>query len=274
MAHRLAVQFLSDKHVVKVLIVDDSDDARCREVAARIRSERIEVISRERAGKWSAWRLALEEARDFDGLIEVDSDVSIRDTRVLALSIKSHDFVTAYQEIVVPCGGIGRILGIVYRNTHEKLKRLGKFNMGGQVIGMNERTVCAFLERGFFQEPVLADDHVVALAAKVLGLRCTTIDCGLQIRLPSTLREWASYRSRHKGAIKWAEHYVALKTGKASETIEASRLDYSVFLSHFVTSLVESLGPASPFFLAFIFLTSLLPIEDQTMWSRLSGEKS
>jgi hypothetical protein len=274
LARQLSRKFLENKHVSKVLIVDDSDDLRCKEAASKIKHEKIDVISRKRAGKWSAWRLALELAVDYEGLIEVDSDVKVKTPYSLVSTLRGHDVVTAYQEIILPPRGVGRIIGQVYREMHEELKELGKFNMGGQVVALSSKAVSALLDHGFFEEPVIADDHVVALASWVLGLKCTTIDCGLQIRLPATFKEWMSYRSRHRGAIKWAEQYVALKTGKPNETQATSRFDYSISFKYFLKSLAKSLKFLSPIFLMFFALGSVLPIENQTKWSRLRGEKS
>jgi cellulose synthase/poly-beta-1,6-N-acetylglucosamine synthase-like glycosyltransferase len=272
-ALQLSGKFLANHNVSKVLIVDDSDDQHCQEIVRKIKHERIEVVSRVRSGKWSAWRLALHRAKEYEGLIEVDSDIEIRNPERVVSSLINHDVVTVYQEIILPQQAFGRAIGEAYQKMHEDLKQLGKFNMGGQVIALSNRAVSALLDHGLFEEPVVADDHVVALASWVLGLNCATIDCGLQIRLPATFKEWISYRSRHRGAIKWAQNYVALKTGKPEEAKQASRSDYNVTLRYFVRSLVTSLRFRGLALFILLSIASFLPIENQTKWSRISSEK-
>ncbi len=273
-ALNIAKQFLDEEGVSGVLLVDDSDDSKCVEIARQIRNENIEVISRVRAGKWSAWKLALTRAKEYDGLIEVDSDVEIRDPALVISSLKSHDLVTAYQEIVLPDKGLGKAVGKAYQKMHQDLKAMRRFNMGGQVIGLSNKAVSTLLHYKFFEEPVLADDHVIGLAGRVLGLRCTTIDCGLEIGIPSTISDWISYRSRHRGAINWAERYVASKTGKAEETADASRADYAFALRYFIKDFLKSLNVGGLPLLALFAIASILPLENQTEWSRLKSEKT
>jgi glycosyltransferase involved in cell wall biosynthesis len=272
-ALQIAEQFLVNESVSGVLIVDDSDDSKCVEIARQIRNEKIEVIFRVRSGKWSAWKLALTRAREYDGLIEVDSDVEIRDPDVVVSSLRDHDAVTAYQEIVLPNKGLGRAVGEAYQRMHQDLKAMGKFNMGGQVIALSNKAVSTLLHYRFFEEPVLADDHVIGLACRVLELKCTTIDCGLRIGLPSTISDWISYRSRHRGAINWAEKYVASKTGKAKETADASRADYVFSLRYFIKDMFKTLKVGGFLLLILFAVASLLPLENQTRWSRLESEK-
>jgi glycosyltransferase involved in cell wall biosynthesis len=272
-ALQIAEQFLVNESVSGVLIVDDSDDSKCVEIARQIRNEKIEVIFRVRSGKWSAWKLALTRAREYDGLIEVDSDVEIRDPDLVVSSLKDHDAVTAYQEIVLPNKSLGRAVGEAYQRMHQDLKAMGKFNMGGQVIALSNKAVSTLLHYRFFEEPVLADDHVIGLACRVLELKCTTIDCGLRIGLPSTISDWISYRSRHRGAINWAEKYVASKTGKAKETADASRADYVFSLRYFIKDMFKTLKVGGFLLLILFAVASLLPLENQTRWSRLESEK-
>lgn len=273
-ALNIAKQFLDEEGVSGVLLVDDSDDSKCVEIARQIRNENIEVISRVRAGKWSAWKLALTRAKEYDGLIEVDSDIEIRDPALVVASLKGHDVVTAYQEIVLTDNGLGKAVGEAYQKMHQDLKTMKRFNMGGQVIGLSNKAVSTLLHYKFFDEPVLADDHVIGLACRVLGLKCTTIDCGLQIGLPSTISDWISYRSRHRGAINWAERYVASKTGKARETADASRADYAFALRYFIKDFLKSLNVGGLPLLVLFAIASILPLENQTEWSRLKSEKT
>lgn len=272
-AFHTAEQFLVEKKVSKILLVDDSDDPKCVEFAQQIRNEKIEVVSRARSGKWSAWKLALKQAKDYDGLIEIDSDVEIEDPALVISTIENHDVVTAYQEIVLPDNPLGRAVGSAYQKMHQELKTTGKFNMGGQIIGLSNKAVSTLSRYEFFEEPVLADDHVVCLAGKVLGLNCITIDCGLQIGIPSTISDWISYRSRHRGAINWAERYVASKTGKTEQTADISREDYAFAMQYYIRNMLRSLKLGGLPLLLLFAVASILPLENQTEWSRLKSEK-
>jgi hypothetical protein len=273
MAHRLALKFLENENIKRVLIVDDSDDPICIQMAREIKDEKINVLQRERTGKWTAWKLALELARTYDGLIEVDSDVQVECPNYIVTSLEKNDLVTAYPNIILPLRGLGRMISMVYKGMHADMKSAGRFSMGGQLVALSKKTILSFLNKGFFEEPVAADDHVVALGAYVLGLKCATIDCGLHIRLPLTLNEWIRFRSRHRGAIAWAERYVASKTGKTVQTIEASRSDFNISYRYFLKNLLKSLKLLAPAVVLLLALGSVLPIEDRTEWSRLKGER-
>jgi glycosyltransferase involved in cell wall biosynthesis len=273
MAYENAKKLLKYNCVPRILIVDDSDDPDCMELAKKIRHKKILVFSRKRSGKWSAWRLALQFAREYDGLVEIDSDVEVKDPKILIQSLASYDVVTAYPEIIVPNTFLGKSIAKVYQRMHKELMCLGKFNMGGQAIALSRKAVAAFLNQGFFEEPVMADDHVIGLAACVLGLRCISVECGLRIRLPFTFKEWIRYRSRHRQAIKWAEKYVSLKTGRVCEAINISRWDIKVTRKYFLKNLIKELNIFAWLFLPLFFLGSVLPIESQTEWTRLKGEK-
>ncbi len=233
------------------------------------------MISRRRRGKWSAWRLALERSRDYDGLIEIDADVEVDRPDLVVAQMGEYDVVTAYQDIMMPPrrAFFSRRISEVYQSMHLKLSEMSKFNMGGQVIALSKKAAMELYERGFFSEPVLADDHVICLAAHVLGLRCTTVDCGLRIRLPSRFAEWIKYRSRHRGAIGWAEDYVAEKTGLRMRTMKASREDYGIARRYFLKSLFESPNPLNLFILLFFGAFSVVAIEDQFRWSILKSTK-
>jgi hypothetical protein len=272
-AYKLALKLLQNNQVTKAVIVDDSDDPQCIEMAGKIDHEKIEVIQRKRSGKWTAWKLALDLARGYDGLIEVDSDVEIENFNRIIAGLKDYDLITAYQDIILPPASIGRMIATAYKRMHEELKSDNKFNMGGQVTGLSKKAYTALINAGLFNEPVAADDHVIALAAYVLHLKCITVDCGLRIRLPSTLKEWITYRSRHRGAIKWAEQYVGKKTGKISETHAASRSDFNSASAYFLKNLVKSLMLLAPAVLLLLAIGSILPIENPTQWSRLKSEK-
>ena len=273
-ALQLSEKFLASHSVSRVLLVDDSDDPECMQTARRIRDERIEVVSRVRSGKWSAWKLALSRGREYDALIEVDSDVEIRNPDLVVSSLRDYDEVTAYQEIILPEAGLGRVVGEAYEKMHQDLKLLGKFNMGGQVIALSHKAVSTLLDHGFFDEPVRADDHVIVLACWVMGLKCATIDCGLRIGLPSTIRDWVSYRSRHRGAIGWAQKYVASKTGRVRETAEASRADYAFTLGYITKTIFTSFKFGGLSLLILFGVASFLPLENRTEWSRLRSEKA
>ena len=274
-AHRLSKRLLGNEGIVKALIVDDSDDPECIEYSGRIEDDRIEVISRRRRGKWTAWRLALERSRDYDGLMEIDSDVELDNPDLIVARIGEYDVVTAYQDILMPPrrAFFSRRIAEVYQGMHRNLSEMSKFNMGGQVIALSEKAVMKLNELEFFSEPVLADDHVISLAACVLGLKCTTVDCGLRIRLPSRFTEWIRYRSRHRGAIGWAEDYVAIKTGAKMRTMRVSRDDYGTARRYFLKSLFESSNPLNLFILLFFGAFSVIAIEDQFRWTILKSTK-
>lgn len=274
-AHRLSRQFEEDERVEKIMIVDDSDDPGNVEYSGRIEEGKTEVIRRDRSGKWSAWRLALERAAAYDGLVEVDSDVRVGDIGPLIRGLRAYDVVTAYQEIVVPPrrAFLSRRIGEVYRDTHRRLKGMGKFNMGGRAIALSGRAVRGLLDRGFFEEPVLADDHVICLASSTLGLRHTSLDCGLKVKAPSRVSEWMRYRSRHRGAIPWSEDYVSGKIGDRERVKRISRVDYGVTRKYFLKSLFESFHPLNIMILLLFGACSLLLIEDRVEWSKLKSTK-
>jgi hypothetical protein len=58
-AHALAKRFLGEGGVERAMIVDDSDEPSSAAYAESIRNSGVEAVRRRRAGKWSAWRLAL-----------------------------------------------------------------------------------------------------------------------------------------------------------------------------------------------------------------------
>jgi len=274
-AHRLSKKILENEHVERALIVDDSDDPESVEFSRSIEDREIDVVRRARSGKWSAWRLALARSLDYDGLVEVDSDVDVGDPDTLISSLDGYDVVTAYQDFAIPPrrAFFSRRIAEIYRSMHRGLRGASKFNMGGQVIALSRRAASMLTERGFFEEPVLADDHVICLASRLLGLRCTTVDCGLRIRLPSRLSEWMRYRSRHRGTIRWAEEYVASKIGGRRRIVKISKRDYNTTRSFFLRSLLRPFHPLNPLILAFFGVCSLLPLEDRFEWSMLRSTK-
>jgi hypothetical protein len=273
--YAIALQLEGLPEVARVLIIDESDDPRCLRYLRGVRGGKLDVIHRERGGKWRAWRTALEAALPYDALLQIDSDVVIGDPGALLHALDGADVASAYQEILPPRGRAhfaGRIAEI-YSAMHSDLRARGKFNMGGQAIALGRSAVAGLLEAGLFEEPVHADDHVVCLAAAALGLRCTSVDCGLGISLPGGLGEWMRYRSRHRGAIGWAEAYVTSKTGLGEAVARISRADYVHTLNAFVRAVLGSPGPLDPLILLFLGFSSVLPLEDRTRWRRLEGSK-
>ncbi len=274
-AYRIAKKFLKNEHVKKALIIDDSDDPENISFSKSIKDKDIQVINRKRSGKWSAWRLALELSREYDGLIEVDADVEVANPDVLVSHLNDHDVVTAYQDIIPPPGNAffsGRIID-VYQEMHQKMKEIGKFNMGGQIIALSRKSIIKLLENDFFKEPVISDDHVICLASYALKLKCKSVDCGLRIKLPSTITDWIKYRSRHRGAIRRAEEYVAVKIGYRKRIKEISMIDYNTTKICFLRTLFDSFNPINLCIFLFFGLTSYLPIEDQVEWSVLESTK-
>jgi len=275
-AYRLAKKFLKNEDIDKVLLVDDSDDDACISYANKMRVGavgRIKVVQRKRSGKWSAWRMAFEEGLAYDGMIEVDADVEIDDIDILISSLEKFDCVTAYQEIKIPEKGLEKIISLIYRDMHEELQDKQKFNMGGQIIALSNRVLEMFFNKGLFMEPVVADDHVVCLAAYALGFKCSTIDCGFQIGLPSNVKDWIRYRSRHRGAINWAESYVAAKTGLKKRTKMVSRYDFSLTLKSFLKSVFKNTLIFAPLLLVFLAISSRVMVENPVKWTRIDSEK-
>jgi hypothetical protein len=274
-AHALAKRFLGEGGVERAMIVDDSDEPSSAAYAESIRNSGVETVRRRRGGKWSAWRLALEASRGFDGLVEVDSDVAVRSPALVPAALAGWDAVTAYQDVVVPweADPLSRRLGEVYRDAHMRLRAAGKFNMGGRLMALSARLVEALLDMGFFLEPVPGDDHVICLAAAALGLRRRSVDCGMEMRAPARLGEWIRYRSRHRGVIGWSEGYVASKTGLGEETLRASRTDYGETVAAFLSSLLNPPRPDCVPLLALLGLCSLLPLEDRARWTMLETTK-
>ena len=273
--HAIARQLEGLPGVARVLIIDESDDPRCLRYLRGVRGGKLDVVHRERGGKWRAWRTALEAALPYDALLQIDSDIVIGEPGALLRGLGRADVVTAHQGILPPRGRdpfTGRIAEI-YAVMHRDLRARGKFNMGGQAIAMGRRAVAGLLGAGLFEEPVHADDHVVCLAAAAMGLRCASVDCGLAISLPGGLGEWMRYRSRHRGAIGWAEGYVASKTGLGDAVYRISRSDYVHTLNAFVRAVLGRPSPLDPLILIFLGFSSLLPLEDRSQWRRLEGSK-
>lgn len=274
-AYRLSKRILENEHVERALIIDDSDDPESVEFSRTIEDDEIEVVRRVRSGKWSAWRLALARSLEYDGLVEMDSDVELSDPGLLISGLEEYDVITVYQNFVLPSrrAFFSRRIAEIYSATHRGLKGASKFNMGGRVITLSNRAASMLVKHGFFEEPVLADDHVIGLAACLMGLRCTTVDCGLRIRLPSRFTEWIRYRSRHRGTIRWAEEYVASKIAQRRMVTKISRRDYDATLSRFLRSLLLPFHPLNLAVLLFLGVCTLLPLEDQYEWSMLKTTK-
>ncbi|MGD2201287.1 MAG: hypothetical protein PVJ38_06640 [Candidatus Bathyarchaeota archaeon] len=274
-AYSLSKKILENEHVERALIVDDSDDRESVEFLRSIDDSEIEIVRRTRSGKWSAWRLALVRSLEYDGLVEVDADVEVRDPGRLISEVEGYDVVTAYQDFasVSPRSFFSRRIAEIYGTMHRELEAASKFNMGGQIIAISKRAASMLIDLGFFEEPVLADDHTICLASCLLDLNYTTIDCGLRVRLPSKFSEWMRYRSRHRGTIRWVEDYVASKIGKRKAIREISSRDYRTTRCYFLKSLLWPPHPLNPAVLLFFAVSSILPIEDPFKWSALNSTK-
>jgi hypothetical protein len=268
-AYNLALKFIRENEVERVLLIDESDDPYYINFARKINHEKIDIIRRERSGKYLAWKEALNCARNYDGLIEVDADIEIEKPILLLVNLKKYDVITAYPKFNLPLNGLSKIIIKIYQKMHEDLQKIGKFNMGGQVIALSRKAVITLLNYDFFEEPVLADDHVICLGAYVLQLKCVTVDCGLYLSLPSKLKDWIKYRSRHKKAIKWSEEYVAKKTGKNYETFIVSRNDFNLTLKYFLKNLIKCGHIFSPFVLLLFLVGPFLYLENPFKWEKL-----
>jgi len=274
-AHNLAKQLRRDPRIAHTLIVDDSDDPTNSAYTTEINDINTTIIRRTRAGKWSAWRIALEKARGYDGLIQSDSDLIIKNPHLLISKLRTHDLVTAYQDVKIPTTAdpISQRIGEVYRDAHLRLRAMRKFNMGGRFMALSRRVTGTLLDKGFFLEPVPADDHVIGLASAALGLRCRSIDCGVELTSPATLREWVRYRSRQRGVIEWSERYVASKIGEAERIREISRADIKLTTASFLASILRRTDPLNLLVLTILGISSLLPHEDRAEWTTLTTTK-
>jgi glycosyltransferase involved in cell wall biosynthesis len=274
-AHRLAKQIARDPRITHTLIVDDSDDPQSAEYAASIDDPETTVIRRPRSGKWSAWRIALQETHSYDGVIQSDSDIRITHPQTLVTGLETHDLATAYQDVAIPHSAdpVSRRIGETYSDAHRRLRALGKFNMGGRFMALSSRLADTLLHAGLFNEPVHADDHVIALAAVTLGFRCTSIDCGAEFTTPATIRDWMRYRSRHSGAIGWSERYVAEKIGHPERVREASQADIRLTTTSFLASMTHRIDPLSILALTILAASPLLAREDPSQWRTLTTTK-
>ena len=234
---------------------------------------KISLIQRKRSGKWSAWRIAIEKAINYDGIIQMDADIEIDSLTPIIEGLQSFDVITAYQEILKSEANspLSRQLVLIYRRAHINLHENGKYNMGGRLIALSKKTVQFIVDNDFFMEPVPADDHVIALAGHVVGLKVTSVNCGMKMKLPDTLGEWIRYRSRHRGAITWAENYVASKINHLDKVREISKRDYEETLIGFLKALIHPFHPLNPLALVFLVLTNLLPLEHRVKWTRLKS---
>ena len=273
-ARKIINQVKGYRELDEILLIDDSDDLECKEIAQNLATDPIiKLIQRKRSGKWSAWRIALEKAVDYDGMIQMDSDIEIDSLTPIIDGLQNFDVITAYQEIVKSDADslLSRQLAFIYRRAHLNLRENGKFNMGGRLIALSKHTIRLLLDNDFFKEPVPADDHVIALAGYVLGLKVTSIDCGMKMKLPDTLGEWIRYRSRHRGAITWAENYVASKINYIEKVREISKRDYQKTLIGFLKAVMHPFHPLNSIALVFLVFTNLLPLEHRVKWTKLKS---
>lgn len=273
-AARVAAALRSRIEVTRTLIVDDSDAQDQVEAARSLASSRVEVIQRNRQGKWSAWRIALERARGYDALLQADSDVEITNPAAVTEALETSDVVTCHPHVSTRGEGyVAKALVDVYERSHRQLQARGKFNMGGQVIALRQPAAEALRARGFFNEPVQGDDHTICLAAAALGFRCTSVDGGLRILLPASVDEWIRYRSRHKSAIQWAEHYVAEKTGSPEAARDASRRDFEETARCFLWNTVNPPRASTIPILLLAALSAHAPAENPAQWTPLKTTK-
>jgi glycosyltransferase involved in cell wall biosynthesis len=274
-AHRLAQQIAENADIAHTIIVDDSDDPANMRHSATIDEPNTTVIRRKRAGKWSAWRIALKEAHGYDALIQSDSDITITHPEALITALKTCDIVTAYQNVKIPTAAdpLSRRIGETYRDAHRRLRATRKFNMGGRFMALSRRLSDTLLDAGFFTQPVPADDHVIALTAASLGLRCASVDCGAEFTAPATLDEWVRYRSRHRDAIKWSEKYVTSRIGHAGRVHKVSSADIKLTTSTFLATATRTPDPVRIIALAILGASTILPRDDNAEWKPLTSTK-
>jgi hypothetical protein len=146
--------------------------------------------------------------------------------------------------------------------------------MGGRLMALSNRLTQTLLGAGFFNEPVPADDHVIALAAAALGLRCTSTDCGAEFTTPATLDEWARYRSRHRDSITSSERYVSAKLGNQRRVHRLSEADIKLTTTGFLASVTRHPDPITVAALTILGVSLILPREDHTKWKPLTSTKA
>lgn len=273
-ARKIISQVKGYRELEEILIIDDSDEQQSKETAQWLANDpKISLIQRKRSGKWSAWRIALEKAVEYDGMIQMDADIEVDSLMPIIDGLQNHDVITAYQKILKSDANslLSRQLALIYRRAHINLRENGKFNMGGRLIALSKQTIKILLDNNFFKEPVPADDHVIALTGHVLKLKVTSIDCGMKMKLPDTLGEWIRYRSRHRGAITWAENYVASKINHIEKVRDISKRDYEETLIGFLKAVIHPFHPLNPLAFVFLVFTNLLPLEHRVKWTRLKS---
>ena len=273
-AFKLFEQFASYPEVDKILIIDDSDTPECINYYKDKGNEKLEVMHGTRNGKWAAWAKALEIGKNYDSLIQIDSDIEIESLYPILSALESSDIVTAYVNYSDDeCSWVAKRMIDVYRRSHRQAYRNGKLNMGGALIALNKITINSLIEHGIFNESVRADDHIVALAAKSLGFSFKTVEAGVTVKLPRNTWEWILFKSRHVGTVSWARQYVKAKLNNNEAVVENSKNDYRQTFELFVRNLLES-SPLTIFVYLFISLVALLPLTNKTQWKRLESTKS
>jgi len=273
-AFRLYKQATTYPDVEQVLIIDDSDDPMCVNYYRTQELGTLKLIHGKRVGKWAAWTQALEIATGYDSLIQIDADIEIRDFTPIIDALENYDVVTAHVKFKDnnKQSWVAKKMIEIYRRSHEESRKLGRVNLGGQVIGLSKKAVKALLEYGFFEEPVIADDHVIALAIKSMGFKSTTVDCSVYIKLPGNTKDWILYKSRHGGAVRWAKGYVKSKINDNDSVEKTSRSDYWMTAKIFLKSCLK-VSPIALILFFLITLVSLLPLDNKSKWKPLKSTK-
>lgn len=260
------------QYVQEYLIVDESDDEtslRVLRILSRIDNIRV-IHSSERHGKPYAWKIALESflQKEFDALIEVNSDVIVRyPERIIKKLQQGYDVVTCYSHYsprFIPWH-------ILYEEMHKLWMRYGVFIPGGECIALSRHAIESIHSVGIPWKSVSLDDFLIALLAQTLGLKCTSVDCGLTLSLPMRLGEWILYRLRHNiHAVHAVENYLMDKVEeiRLKKAIENYRNMYKYALGHTILK-----NPMLSLFL-FTFLFSLIPYRSEGPWMRLESEKT
>lgn len=268
--------------VGEYMVVDESDEESSLKYLPLLKKiDKVRILHRERRlGKWFAWSVALDFMlnSDFDALIELNADTFIEYPRRIVRSLEEgFDVVTCYSHYLAEGSPFASYVAKFYASIHSMWKRFHLFAMGGECLALSRRAVEKFKEHNLFSDPFPLDDYVISLAGLILGLKCTSIDCGLILKLPQTLNEWMMYRLRHREkTLEMAHLYLKRKLGsnyfrKADWLIDRYWQMYKFIVArHLISSFF---GTAPLVILQYLLAKIPFQVESPITWRRLQSEK-
>jgi len=268
--------------VGEYLVVDESDEESSLRYLQRLKGmDRVRVIHRERRlGKWSIWPTAFNYmlSSGFDALIEVDADVFIEHPQKIIQTISNgFDVVTCYSHYLTDKSPLSFMVTRLYSLMHDMSRQYRLYAMGGECIALSRRAVEEFKKHNLFYDPFPLDDYVISLAGAVLGLKCTSVDCGLTLKLPSTIRDWMTYRLRHTWrALELAHSYLRRRLGRNYLEKLNRLINKHEQARRFIIAkcLIKSSFTIAPI-VVLQYLLSKVPLEivSPIVWPRLRSEK-